>query len=209
MFRCALPPLDQQITYLTWGGADACRIGCAEVARKRSRKASKPEGKNVAAERRLGAVEEGLGAVVKDVQDLRGVVSSLSAPVTRSPVTRSPGTRSPGTELQKRAAPASSEEEGNAYGGHTKLQKSRAPEEGNEYGGNTYHVVSVFASGGRPRKLTPIQLDFISAELGDDWQGDWAAAVSKVESARGVQCACVSGSADSRYTVTYFMAEFW
>ena len=130
MFRCALPPLDQQITYLTWGGADACRIGCAEVARKRSRKASKPEGKNVAAERRLGAVEEGLGAVVKDVQDLRGVVSSLSAPVTRSPVTRSPvtrspGTRSPGTELQKRAAPASSEEEGNAYGGNTKLQKSR------------------------------------------------------------------------------------
>jgi hypothetical protein len=49
-----------------------------------------------------------------------------------------------------------------------------------------------------------IQLDFISAELGDDREGDWAAAVSKVESARGVQCACVSGSA-----VTYFMAEFW
>ena len=171
----------------------------------------------MAAERRLGAVEEGLGAVVKDVQDLRGVVSSLSAPVTRSPVTRSPvtrspGTRSPGTELQKRAAPASSEEEGNAYGGNTKLQKSRAPEEGNECGGNYYHVVSVFASGGRPRRLTKIQLDFISAELGDDREGDWAAAVSKVESAQGVQCACISGSADTRhqsFVRTYFMAEFW
>ena len=129
----------------------------------------------MAAERRLGAVEEGLGAVVKDVQDLRGVVSSLSAPVTRSPVTRSPvtrspGTRSPSTELQKRAAPESSEEEGN--GGNTKLQKSRAPEEGNEYGGNTYHVVSVFGQGGlggRPRRLTKVQLDFMSKQLGDDW----------------------------------------
>jgi len=162
----------------------------------------------VAAERRLGAVEEGLGAVVKDVQDLRGVVSSLSAPVTRSPVTRSPvtrspGTRSPGTELQKRAAPESSEE-----GNGTKLQKSRAPEEGNEYGGHTYHVVSVFGQNGRPRRLTKVQLDFMREQLGDDWQGDWAAAVSKVESARGVQCACISGSADSR-APTYFMAEFW
>ena len=168
----------------------------------------------MAAERRLGAVEEGLGAVVKDVQDLRGVVANLSAPVTRSPVTRSPGTRSPGTELQKRAAPESSEEEGNAYGGNTKLQKSRAPEEGNECGGNYYHVVSVFGQKqtGRPRQLTKIQLDFTTKQLGDDWQGDWAAAVSKVESAQGVQCACISGSADTRhqsFVRTYFMAEFW
>ena len=155
----------------------------------------------MAAERRLGAVEEGLGAVVKDVQDLRGVVSSLSAPVTRSPVTRLPS-----TELQKRAAP---EEEGNAYGG-TKLQKSTAPEEGNACGGNTYHVVSVFGQSlaGAPRKLTKIQMNFTTKQLGDDWQGNWAAAVSKVESARGVQCACISGSADSR-APTYFMAEFW
>ena len=169
----------------------------------------------MAAERRLGAVEEGLGAVVKDVQDLRGVVSNLSAPVTRSPVTRSPVTRSPvtrlpNTELQKRAAP---EEEGNAYGG-TKLQKSTAPEEGNACGGNTYHVVSVFGQSlaGAPRKLTKIQMNFTTKQLGDDWQGNWAAAVSKVESARGVQCACISGSADSRaigFVRTYFMAEFW